>query len=75
MRTLFVVRRHGPDPKSETITRADTYKGAMDQALTFMQENDRDYECFDVVEVEVQMGREVRVLGTDWGTCSWEPRG
>lgn len=68
--TTFVVRRKSYDAKSETIARAENYNRAYDEAMAFLMENGRDYECFDVIEVDAK-GEIVR----DWDCVSWEPRG
>jgi hypothetical protein len=67
---MFIVRKHARDSKSETIAQNTTYNQTWDEALTFLQENGRDYEAFDMVEVD-RKGRVIELVDT----VSWESRG
>jgi hypothetical protein len=67
---MFIVRKHATDPKSETIATANAYNRAYDQAMTFLMDSNRDYEAFDMVEVDDD-GEILKI----WDIVAWEPEG
>ncbi len=69
-RNLYVVRKNWNDPASETIAKASNMNTAVNEAMTYLQESDRDYEGFDFVVVD-RHGNVVEILDG----VSWEPRG
>jgi hypothetical protein len=68
--TTYVVRKHWCDPESETLAAESCAGLAYQQAMALLMEANRDYEAFDLVEIDTETGEAECI-----DCVSWEPRG